>query len=158
MLWLHYDFGVHMNRSEWPHCWVPGVCDSTCRLQPGNDLFVILTSCDCFHYRVNVCISKLFHIANTLESSHTTGGRMSSLLAAVRRRYDPGLRAVTSEEYFLSFLCQSHNFTRDLIRKWWGLLSLPTLQYPEYSSGGFHSSIVRRSAEIFLCFDVMFVW
>lgn len=26
-------------------------------------MFVILTSYDCFHYRVNVCISKLFHIA-----------------------------------------------------------------------------------------------
>lgn len=44
----------------------------------------------------------------------------------------------------MSFLCQSHNFTRDLMENWWGFLSLPTLQYPEYTSSGFHSSDQQR--------------
>lgn len=37
-LWLHYDFGVHMNMLERPHCWshTPGV-------QPRNYLFVFTT-------------------------------------------------------------------------------------------------------------------
>lgn len=82
-----------------------------------------------FTFTVNVCICKVFHIANTLESTHTTGARMSSLLAALSGGdmvQDSG--AVTSEEYFLSFLCQSHNFTRDSMEKWWGFLSLPSQQ------------------------------